>query len=296
MNLSDRKKGVLLAVAGGAFWGGSGVAGQVLLQDCGFATGWLVTVRMLLAGVILLTIDAAQHRGDIWSIWQDRRNIRELLIFAWAGMLIVQYSYFACIAHGNAAAATVLQYLMPAFIVLYTALRRQRLPRPIELLCVLLAIGGTFLLVTHGNPDTLTIPLPALIWGIVSGVSGAVYTLTPKRLIRQWRATLVVGWGMLIGGLALAVIAPPWDFQGSWTPLSLVIFFYVILFGSVLAFWFYLGSTKYIQPGEAGVLASVEPLTAIVLSVLFLGSSFGWLDFIGSACILLTVFILAHRG
>ena len=77
-------------MAGGAFWGGSGVAGQVLLQDCGFATGWLVTVRMLLAGVMLLTIDAAQHRGDIWSIWQDRRNIRELLIFAWAGMLIVQ--------------------------------------------------------------------------------------------------------------------------------------------------------------------------------------------------------------
>ena len=172
MKLSDRKKGVLLAVAGGAFWGGSGVAGQVLLQDCGFATGWLVTVRMLLAGVILLMIDAVQHRGDIWSIWQDRRNIWELLIFAWAGMLIVQYSYFACIAYGNAAAATVLQYLMPAFIVLYTALRRQRLPRPIELLCVLLAIGGTFLLVTHGNPDTLTIPLPALIWGIVSGVSG----------------------------------------------------------------------------------------------------------------------------
>ena len=36
MNFSNRKKGVLLAVAGGSFWGGSGVAGQVLLQDCGF--------------------------------------------------------------------------------------------------------------------------------------------------------------------------------------------------------------------------------------------------------------------
>ena len=108
-------------------------------------------------------------------------------------MLIVQYSYFACIAYGNAAAATVLQYLMPAFIVLYVALRNHQLPRPVELLCVLLAIGGTFLLVTHGEPGKLTIPLPALIWGIVSGLSGAVYTLTPKRLIRQWRATLIVG-------------------------------------------------------------------------------------------------------
>ena len=96
---------MLLAVAGGSFWGGSGVAGQVLLQDCGFATDWLVTVRMLLAGVILLAIDAVQHKGDIWSVWRQPRNARELLTFAWAGMLIVQYSYFACIAYGNAAAA-----------------------------------------------------------------------------------------------------------------------------------------------------------------------------------------------
>jgi drug/metabolite transporter (DMT)-like permease len=295
MNLSDRKKGVLLAVAGGSFWGGSGVAGQVLLQDCGFATGWLVTARMLLAGIILLAIDAAQHKGDIWSVWRGRQNVRDLLTFAWAGMLIVQYSYFACIAYGNAAAATVLQYLMPAFIVLYVALRNHQLPRPVELLCVLLAIGGTFLLVTHGEPGKLTIPLPALIWGIVSGLSGAVYTLTPKRLIRQWRATLIVGWGMLLGGLVLSFIAPPWAFQGSWTPLSLSVFLYVIIFGSVLAFWFYLGSTKYIQPGEAGVLASVEPLTAIILSVSLLGQPFGWLDFLGSACILLTVFILARQ-
>ena len=295
MNLTDRKKGVLLAVAGGSFWGGSGVAGQVLLQDCGFATDWLVTVRMLLAGVILLAIDAVQHKGDIWSVWRQPRNARELLTFAWAGMLIVQYSYFACIAYGNAAAAAVLQYLMPAVIVLYVALQNRQLPRLVEMLCVLLAIGGTFLLVTHGNPATLTIPLPALIWGLVSGVSGAVYTLTPKRLIRQWRATLVVGWGMLIGGLALSLIVQPWDFQGSWTSLSSAAFLYVILFGSVLAFWFYLGSTKYIQPGEAGVLASVEPLTAIILSVLLLGQPFGWLDVLGSACILLTVFILARR-
>lgn len=295
MTLSKRRRGICMAVSGGIFWGGSGVAGQYLLQDCGFDTGWLVTCRMVLAGIILLAIDAAQHHGDIFSVWQDKRNVRELLIFALGGMLCVQYSYFACIEYGSAAAATVLQYLMPAFIVVYTMLKTRRLPPPVQVLCVFLAIGGTFLLVTHGNPHTLVIPLIALLWGVFSGLTGAVYTMTPKRLIREWRTTLIVGWGMLVGGIALGLIMRPVSAGGEWTLLSSLVFFYLILFGSVLAFWLYLGSTKYIQPAEAGVLASVEPLTAIVLSVVLLAQPFGLMDLLGSVCILATVVILSRQ-
>ncbi|MCI7260346.1 MAG: hypothetical protein SPK53_02620 [Selenomonas sp.] len=38
MALNKRGKGIILALLGGSFWGGSGVAGQYLLQDCWFAT------------------------------------------------------------------------------------------------------------------------------------------------------------------------------------------------------------------------------------------------------------------
>ena len=137
--MKDRRRGVLYAVAGGVFWGGSGVAGQYLLQDAGFATEWLVTARLMLAGIILLALDAARHGGDIFRVWRSRRNCAELLFFGVCGMMLVSYSYFASIRYGNAAAATVLQYLMPAMIVLYTALRYRRWPSGLELFCVLLA-------------------------------------------------------------------------------------------------------------------------------------------------------------
>ena len=42
------------------------------------------------------------------------------------------------------------------------------------------------------------------------------------------------------------------------------------------------------------MLASVEPLTAIVLSVVLFGTHFVVMDFLGSACILATVAILAR--
>lgn len=293
--MRQRTRGILSAVAGGVCWGGSGVAGQYLLQDAAFATEWLVSARLILGGIVLLLLDALQHRGAIFAVWQSRRNALTLCWFALAGMMLVSYSYFACIRYGNAAAATVLQYLMPAFIVVYTTLRYRRLPTWMEVGCVALALFGTFLLVTHGDIGSLSIPLIALVWGIISAISGAIYTMAPRRLISEWRAALIVGWGMLLGGLALAALTRPGLVSGVWTTTSTLAFAYLVLFGTVIAFWLYLGSTKYIQPGEAGVLASVEPVTAIILSILLLGQPLTLLDIAGSACILRTVALLARK-
>lgn len=228
-------------------------------------------------------------------VWKDRKDARDVFLFAIFGMLAVQYTYFASIRYGNAAAATILQYLMPVIIIGYTTMVTRKLPRYIELVCVAMAVGGTFLLVTHGKLDTLAIPLEALLWGLASAVAAAFYTMQPKRLIRKWRATLVVGWGMLLGGLALMPICPPWMFTGRWDSLSAIIYAYIIIFGTVTAFGCYLGSIKYIQPEEASILGSVEPLSAILLSVAFLNVSFGWMDILGAALVIGTVFLLAKK-
>lgn len=293
--MNQRKKGLLMVCLGASMWGGSGVAGQYLLQDCNFSTAWLVVSRMLLAGVILLAIDYWRYKENILLIWHDKKDTIDLLLFAVFGLLAVQYTYFACIKLGNAAAGTILQYLMPVIIVGYTALTTRKLPQHLELICVVMAVGGTFLLVTHGSLETLSIPFASLLWGLSSAVAAAFYTMKPKRLIRKWRPTLIIGWGMLAGGLILTPFCPPWQFTGIITPLSAVIYAYVIIFGTVMAFGCYLGSIRYIQPSEASILGSVEPLSAIVLSLLFLNANFGLIDILGTGLILGTVFLLSRR-
>ncbi len=294
--MSEHNKGLLMAAVGAAMWGGSGVAGQYLLQDCGFTTEWLVVTRMLLAGTILLFLDVFFYRSDILAVWKDRQDAKEMIAFALVGMLMVQYTYFASIKHGNAAAATVLQYLMPIIIVCYKTISTRKLPKALELFCVSLAVLGTFLLVTHCNLETMSIPAVAVVWGLLSAASAAFYTVQPKRLIQKWRATLVIGWGMLIGGIVLACICPPWKFTGHWNAAAAMIYAYIIIFGTVVAFGCYLGSLKYIQPTEASILGSVEPLSAIALSVLLLHIPFEIMDALGSALILCSVFLLARKS
>ena len=112
-----RRRGIALALTGAVLWGGSGVAGQYILQDCAFATEWLVGVRMLISGALLLLIDLAVYRQDIFVVFRGRRDRLETIAFAIFGMLGVQYTYFAAIKFSNAATGTILQYLMPVVIV-----------------------------------------------------------------------------------------------------------------------------------------------------------------------------------
>jgi drug/metabolite transporter (DMT)-like permease len=295
--MQRHKKGMLLASCGALFWGGSGVSAQFLLQDRLFSPESLVAIRMLAAGLLLLGIDAIQqhgHKGNtVFAIWQDRHSIGQLLIFAFIGMLGVQYTYFAAIAASNAATASILQYLMPVLIVLWTSFSTHRLPQMRESVCVLLAVMGTFLLVTHGRLDALAISSRGLGWGLLSAAASAFYTIQPKQLLLRWRSPLVIGWSMLLGGLALLPLQASAD--NIYDPAAILNLFYIIIFGTVIAFWAYLESTKYIKASETGTLASLEPLSAILLSTLLLNVPFGLIEISGAAFILATVFILAQK-
>ena len=160
--MSCQLKGTLFIVTGTILWGASGVLSQHLFVDKIISAEWLVTVRLILSGITLLSIDAILNKGDIFSIWHTKDKF-PLICFGIFGMLGVQYTYFGTIIHSNAATATILQYLMPIVIVFYLLFTTHRLPSFKELFSIFLAMVGTFFLVTKGNFSTLAISLEALI-------------------------------------------------------------------------------------------------------------------------------------
>ena len=106
-------------------------------------------------------------------------------------------------------------------------------------------------------------------------------------------STLVLGWAMLIGGICLSFYNPPWKFTGEWSVNAILAVIFVIIFGTIVPFIFYLESMKYIRATEVSVLASIEPVAAAVISILWLQVTFGLAEWLGTRCILSTVFILA---
>lgn len=295
MTLSNRLKGIILAVGGSIFWGGSGVAAQFLLQDRGMTADYLTAIRTLTAGLILLLIDRFVYGNNITNIWRDKVSRYRLLSFGIFGMMAVQYTYFAAIAYSNAPTGTIIQYLMPVVILLWAALRERKLPQPGQVVCAILAILGTALLVTHGSLTTLSISEKALFWGILSALAAACYTVSPRWLLMRWPSAQVVGWAMLIGGAAISLIYPPLSYPGTLDRDAILSLAYICILGTAIAFWAYVSSTKYILPQEASILNAMEPLASIVFSVLLLDVLFQLPEIAGTILIILPVLYITTR-
>lgn len=65
---------------------------------------------------------------------------------------------------------------------------------------------------------------------------------------------------MIIGGFALSFIQPPWDMDFTRLPIEAYLYLiFVILFGTMIAFWFYIESLQSLSPKETSLLGSLEP-------------------------------------
>ena len=295
MNISRRFTGIMLAIGGSIFWGGSGVAAQFLLQDRGVTADFLTAVRTLTAGLMLLLIDRCVYGNNITDIWHDKASRKRLLFFGIFGMMAVQYTYFAAIAYSNAPTGTIIQYLMPVVILVWMAISEKKLPRLSQILSAFMAILGTALLVTHGSLTSLSISEKALFWGILSAFAAACYTITPRWLLMRWPSAQVVGWAMLIGGIAIVLICQPTCYFDSFDMAACLSLVYICILGTAVAFWAYVTSTKYILPQEASILNATEPLASIVFSVLLLNVNFQLPEIIGTILIIIPVLYITTR-
>ena len=294
MNLALRN-GVLLALIAAVFWGVSGTLGQFLFHERGVEVKWLITIRLLLSGILLLAYGLFRKSPGLWKIWKDKKSILGLVTFSVTGITAVQYTYFEAINHSNAATATVLQYLGPVLIAIFLSVKYKQLPSKLNTIAILLAVIGTYLLVTHGDFRQLTITPTALIFGLASAVTLAIYTLQPIALLNKYGAMPVLSWGMLIGGILFSFISPPWSVSGYWDLSALLSVAFIIVFATAVAFLFYLNAVQLIGAQKSSLLASAEPLAATILAVIWLQVPFGWLDWIGSICIISTVFLLSRK-
>jgi drug/metabolite transporter (DMT)-like permease len=275
----------------GTLFGVGGTFAQFLFQQRGVDVGWLVTMRLLFGGGALLLISALRQGRQVLAVW--RGDALPLVLFGLIGMMPVQYTYMAAISASNTATATVLQFTAPAMVALWLAATGGKRPGRAGIGAVALAMLGTFLLTTHGRFGALSISLAALVWGLASAAAAAFNSLQPVGLLRRHGPAVVAGWSMLIGGVALSVLHAPWNVQGTWDGRACGFLAFVLILGTLLAFYLFNTALHMIGAQKTILLTCAEPLSAAVLSVWWLGVSWGVMDWLGTACILLTIVLLA---
>lgn len=286
--------GMLSTFVGGTLWGINGVMGNYLFLNKNVTTPWLIPYRLILAGFLLLGYLYYKKGSKIFDILKNPKDLLQIVLFGLIGMLGTQYTYFSAIQFSNAAIATVLTYFGPTLVLIYMCLREKRKPLKYEIVSICLSSFGVFLLATHGDITSLQISFKALVWGILSALSVVFYTVQPESLLKKYGASIVVAWGMMIGGIFIAFVTKPWNINVTFDFITFLVLMLIIVFGTIIAFILYLTGVNIIGPTKASIIACIEPVAATICAILFLGVTFDFLDVIGFLCIISTIFIVAY--
>ncbi len=287
--------GILITLFGGVLWGFSGVCGQYLFEIKGLSADWLVPYRLFFAGVLLVIFYVLRSPSIALAPLKNPANYLPFAIYGILGLMMTQYSYFYAIELSNAAVATVIQYSAPALILVIACYLERRVPRVCEFVALVLAMLGVTLLATHGDLSRLVVSPAALFWCAVSVAGVAVYNFAGAGLMSRYPVGLVLGWGMVFGGLVLAIFTRPWGLPGVSDFSGFAALVSVVFFGTVLAFSFYMTGVKLVGASKASMIAAIEPVSAAVFGHFWLGTSFVFLDFAGFALIISCIFLLAKK-
>ncbi len=291
----EKKKGILITVAGAACWGLSGCMGQYLFSEKNISAIWLVTLRLTFAGLILVLIGFATKKKDMLLIFKDKNDIKTLIAFSFCGMLLSQTSFFLTIEHSNAGTATVLQSLCTVMILVYLCVKYSKKPTKIEIIAITMAFAGAFLLATGGNIKTLNMSFAALVFGILSALGAMLYSLISVDLMRKYGVYVTVGFGMLTAGIFMIFVTRPWTYHVVYDKETIIGICGVVVIGTVCAYSFFLSGLSKVGAFLGSFIGNLEPVVAMIVSALLLGSIFTFVDIIGTVLILSTVLVLSIK-
>lgn len=268
-----------------------------LLEETEMTAMFMLSVRLVIAGTLLLVF--LQMTGtNVFALWKEGDSALQMIIFSVVGMLGLQLSFTKTIEESNAVLATLLQFVAPILIIIYVSVKGRAWPQRAQVIGILGTLLGLYLLLTNGSLSSLLIRDKALLWGAVLAFTYAFYTLYPARLMKKWGVLTVVSWGILLSGIEVALISKVWQ-SDEWGLLTdgtiIAVLVFLILFGSA-AYILFLASLKYLSPVETSVLSSVEPLTATIISMIWLGLSMLIWQYVGMVCMLLFVVYLSVAG
>jgi drug/metabolite transporter (DMT)-like permease len=289
----SRQVGLIMIISGAALWGISGPMIQWLFQNTELTSADYLVVRLIAAGIILLSFLIFTKQA-IFAIWKHPSQWIQLIIFSVLGMLGAQYAFIETVYISNAVTATLFQFLGPVFIMVWMAILNKRLPSAMQFIALFAALAGVFYLITNGSVQDIVLSKKAIIFGGLTALGFTFYTLHPASLIKRWGTSIIVGWGMLIGGVVLFLGNPQfssWGKAGSLTVSTFSMLLLIIISGTV-SFVLYIGSLKYLSAVETSLLSSIEPLVAAILSITWLNETFGGYQLLGGAFIVIAVVFL----
>ena len=255
----------------------------------------LAHIRYLMASLCLIGLVTLQGR----KFRVDRRDWPWLLALSLVFYAAFPYCFARALQDTTSARGALIYACMPMVTMSLAAVFRIERITSWKFIAVMLAIAGVWSAIGFD----VDAPPNALRGDIIMAIGtacSASYTVFAKKFVMKYDGVAMTAWSMLVGSLALGVIALAFGhpFSGSldfsargWAALITL-----ALPGGALMMWFFINGFRLVTPTQAAIAVGFNPLTAILLASWILDEPIGWGSAIGYVLIMSAVLCANRRG
>lgn len=280
---SAAKSGRWLVFGAALLWGTSATLARFMFRDRHVPPFTVVELRLGTA-VLLLAPWLAWRRPAALRV--ARADVPGLLLLGLVGVAAIQGSYYYSISVLGVGLAILLQYLAPALIVAWHAMRGVPMRWP-TYAAVAAAITGTALLVTGVDPRAVHAHAWQWAIGFGTAVVFAFYILYSKRVLARYAPETVLVYTFAVAAGFWAVITPPWRIVAAGYDVTTWGLFLLIGITSVLVpFALFYAGLRRMSSSQAAIVATLEPVIAVVSSAILLREGLRFVQWAGALLVL----------
>lgn len=275
------RRGALLVVAAALGWAAIGLFVEPLL-DRGLTPGTIAFWRALIGGVLFVT------HAVLTGQRVPAGSRRTLIGFGIVGVGIFYLALPQAIDTGGVSLAWLLLYTAPAWVALLAPVV---LKEPTDR-ATLGMVGATVVgvvLVSLGGGEGMRVTGTSVAWGLVAGLTYASW---------YWVSRVTTASPVVTGAVALPVGAVVLAPLASWPGAELVTWLLLLGLGLVstwLAALAYYVGMRTVPAARGAVLATIEPVAALVLAASVFGERLAALSVAGAVLIAGAVVVAARR-
>jgi len=183
--------------------------------------------------------------------------------------VITMLTFFESIMNASVPVAVLLLYTAPMYVTILSPVLLKERSTGKGWLALCISMAGVILIVEPGNIES-SLKLTGIIAGLLSGISYAFQIMTSKYISKSYSGYSQAFWSLMIAMLLL--------FPAASTPMDVVLgnITYLIMlsiFPTILAISLYFNGLFKVRAASASILGLIEPVSAVILSLIILQDS-----------------------
>ena len=270
-------------------WGTSGTL-TVLAMDAGATANQVALFGTLMSAVILVGLLAIFDRTAFRIRLKD---LPALTLFAVITGTLFSLAWYNAIDLTSVSTALILLYSYPSMVTVASVFLLGEKMTAAKAVALPLTFLGCVLVARAYDLEAIRLNIVGVGLGMFTAVAATVYYVWGKKLLAVYSSSPLALYMTLLMIPGLLIAVNPFEVIDS--PLSVDAWFYMFLIGllpGTLGFVVAMFALRHVEASRASMIAGIEPVSGVILAVLFISETVDLLQSLGVVLVIAAVFVL----